>query len=234
MPITADQYLGKNKAGSVSSLPITTLAQAAAGSRIVVCVSWWDAGGATVSCSDGTAYAKDFEFDNGTNDRVAVFSRVLVGALASSSTITVSFSVGVSLAFAGAKSYLGTTGVDKSTNNVPAAGTAWSSGAVSNAVADSVYVGGSGSEASATTIPSSFTSGALFGSGSEDYDVAGAQGVVYADLIVSSIASQALSGAFNASSTTSVGFAVVYKGTAAAAPFGSPSLPFIASQGMTF
>lgn len=227
MAITFDQFLGSNNAnalGGSGTLVITTGQTAAAGSRIVFTVSWFDTGGGVLTVADAAgAYTKDKQTDNGS-DHFAVFSRVLAGSLASGSAITLTIPV----AFAGggvliaACSYLGTTGVDTTaTNNTT--GTGFSSGAAVNSVADALFVGGAGNEAASTTVGGTNTSGT---SRADQYNVAAGQGARMLDLIVSSIGSQALTGTWNATSTATTGALVIYKGTAVTpAASGSRFLP---------
>jgi hypothetical protein len=233
--ITLDQALGsntKNATGGTQTLVVTTGATAAAGSRIVVCASWFDnAGTGTVSCSDGTAYTQDKLVTNG-NDKFSVFSRVLVGSLASGSSITLTWSSGFlgGGLLAGACSYLGTTGVD-TTNQNTTTGTGFSSGAASNAVADALFVGGAGNETLTTSVGGTNTNG------TSRFDIwlsAAQQGMRMLDLITSSTGSQALTGTWAVTSSATTGALVIYSGTAVAAPFGRPNLPFTAPQGRTF
>jgi hypothetical protein len=224
--ITLDKALGSasggSTAGTAGSRVITTAATAAAASRIVVCVSWFDSGSGVFTVSDGTAYTKDLQFDNGS-DHYAIFSRVLVGSLASGSSITLSWTSGISGGgiLVAACSYLGTTGVD-TTSHATATGTGFSSGAASNSIADALFVGGAGSEATASTVGGTNTSGT---SRFDIYDSSDGQGLRMLDLIASSIASRALTGTWGHTSSPTTGALVIYKGTASAAATLVPPRP---------
>lgn len=232
MAITLDQVLGSNigqTSAFAGTLTITTTQTAAAGSRVVVCISWFNTTSLTPTCSDGSAYTLDKVFHNGS-DAFAVFSRVLVGSLTSGSSITISgLTTGSPGGLLGcACSYLGTTAVDTTSTNATS-GTGFSSGAATNAVADALFVGGAGNESAATSVGGTNTNGT---SRADIWNSGAGQGMRMLDLIASSVASQALTGTWNSSSTATTGALVIYKGTASAsAPFGSPNLPFMAPQG---
>lgn len=212
MAITLDQALGSNNANisSGSTLVITTTATAAAGSRIVVLASWFDVASHTLSCSDGTAYTQDKLFTNGS-DKIAIFSRVLVGSLASGSSITLTMSSTFAGGFlAAACSYLGTTALDTTSTNATT-GTSFSSGSATNAVADSLFVGGAGNETTTTSVGGTNTNGTsrfdIWNSGAQ-------QGMRMLDLISATTGSQALTGTWNSSSTATTGALAIYSGTA--------------------
>jgi hypothetical protein len=221
MAITRDQALGSNhSSGGTATLPITTAATAAAGSRIVVCVSWFDSISLTITgVNDGSAYTQDKHFLNG-NDKFDIWSRVLVGSLASGSTITVTFSQGGGLGgnLAAACSYLGTTAVDTSNTNTTT-GTSFSSGSATNSVADALFVGGAGNETALTSVGGTNTNGT---SRFDIWDSGAQQGMRMLDLIASSTGAQALTGTWANTSTATTGVLMIYKGTASAS--GIPDL----------
>lgn len=219
MAITLDQALGSNSANATTSVAVTTGAIAAAASRIVVCVSFFQPTPGTLAVSDGTAYTLDKKFDNGS-DHFLIYSRVLVGSLTSGSAITFtdSSSTGLGGVLVAACSYLGTTATDTSSTNATS-GTSFSSGAATNAVADSLFVGGAGSEAVATTVGGTNTNGT---SRFDIYNVAAGQGLRMLDKIASTIGSQALTGTWASTSTATSGALMIYKGTAVSLPARSP------------
>jgi hypothetical protein len=149
--ITRDNILGTNSNNGVAIVAITTGATATAGSRICVVVSWFATAG-TMTVSDGTAYTKHVQVDNGS-DHIAIFSRVLVGSLASGSAITATITGGASVGgvLLGAVSYLGTTGVDTTASPAGTSGSAWSSGSATNAIPDALFFGGAGGETATST-----------------------------------------------------------------------------------
>lgn len=214
MAITLDQSLGSNHANLVSAgtVVITTGATASAGSRIVVVASWFDTGTGAVSVSDGTAYTQDKRFDNGS-DHIAVFSRVLVGSLASGSSITLTVGAGMNGGgfLLGACSYLGTTSVDTTATNATT-GTGFSSGSVANTIADALFVGGAGNETTVTSVGGTNTNGT---SRFDIWESAAQQGMRMLDKIASSIGAQALTGTWASSSTATSGTLVIYKGAVA-------------------
>lgn len=217
MTITRDQALGQNSANGSATVAITTTQTAAAGSRIVVCFSFFASGGTLApACSDsGGAYTLDERTDNG-QDHFCVFSRVLGGSLASGQVITATMgasATGPGGALVTAVSYLGTTGVDTTSNNVTT-GTGFSSGSATNSVADALFVGGAGNEAVATTVGGTNTNGT---SQFDIYNVAAGQGLRMLDKIASTIGAQALTGTWASTSTATTGGLVIYKGTASAA-----------------
>lgn len=216
MAITLDQPLGSNNASSVTAvtgtLVITTTQTAAAGSRIVVCVSTFQTGTLTISVTDaGGTYTQD-KLTTNVSDFFAVYSRVLVGSLASGSAITLHNTSRTPLGgtLIAAVSYLGTTGVDTSAQNTTT-GTGFSSGAAANSVADALFVGGAGNEAAATTVGGTNTNGT---SRADLYNATAGQGMRMLDKIVSSIGAQALTGTWASTSTATTGALVIYKGTA--------------------
>lgn len=215
--ISFDKALGSTSTSVTAAVTITTSQIAAAASRIVVTISWFDSGSIAVTVADSAgSYTKDKQFDNGT-EHFAVFSRVLVGSLASGSSITATWTGTSTLGgqLLAACSYLGTTGVDTTATN-STTGTGFSSGAAANSVADAAFVGGAGNEASATTVGGTNTNGT---SRFDIYNAGVGQGMRMLDLIVSSIGSQALTGTWASTSTATTGAVVVYKGVA------SPAIP---------
>jgi hypothetical protein len=220
MTITFDQPLGSGNSTNATTVAITTTQTAAAGSRIVVCASWFDSLSRTItSVSDGTAYTADHALFANGNDKFAIYSRALVGSLASGSTITLTFSASLSgTALLVACSYLGTTGLDTTATNTTT-GTGFSSGAASNSVADALFVGGAGNETATTSVGGTNTNGTsrfdIWNSGAQ-------QGMRMLDVIASSIGSQALTGTWASSSTATTGTLVIYKGTAGGAAASTP------------
>jgi hypothetical protein len=208
--ITRDNILGTNSNNGVAIVAITTGATATAGSRICVVVSWFATAG-TMTVSDGTAYTKHVQVDNGS-DHIAIFSRVLVGSLASGSAITATITGGASVGgvLLGAVSYLGTTGVDTTASPAGTSGSAWSSGSATNAIPDALFFGGAGGETATSTTSTPVN-------GSEVVDIwnsAAGQGLAVNETIASSIANRSVSGTWvGASSTSTTGALVVFSGT---------------------
>lgn len=213
MAITLDQVLGSASANATTSVHITTGATAAAGSRIVVCVSFFQPTPGTLAVSDGTAYTLDKTFNNGS-DHFLIYSRVLVGSLTSGSSITFtdSSSTGLGGVLLAACSYLGTTATDTSSSNATT-GTGFSSGAATNAVADALFVGGAGNETATTSVGGTNTNGT---SRADIWNATAGQGMRMLDKIASSIGSQALTGTWASSSTATSGGLMIYSGTAGA------------------
>jgi hypothetical protein len=217
MAITFDQALGSTNTNAVAGahpIVLTTTQIAAAGSRIVVTVSWFDTSAAAMTVADGAgSYTQDKLFNNGS-DHFAVFSRVLVGSLASGSSITVT--TGSAFASGGvliaACSYLGTTAVDTTSTNATT-GTGFSSGSATNAVADALFVGGSGNETATTSVGGTNTNGT---SRFDEWNASSQQGARMLDLIASSTGSRALTGTWAVTSSATTGVLVVYSGTSAA------------------
>lgn len=217
MAITFDQPLGSNQAFG-NTVTVTTTAAAAAGSRVVVCVSWFNSSGASLTVTvGGTGATVDKQINNG-NDRYAVASLVVAGGLASSSSITANVANASGGVLVMACSYLGTTGVDTTGSNTGTTAAAWSTGALTCANADSLYVGGAGADGTITSESSTPTNG------NERFDLFDAgdnQGAVMQDLIVSAVGSNALTGTWGTTTglTTQTMAVVIYKGTASSTGF---------------
>lgn len=215
MAITLDQPLGSNSNNGVTSVTITTTNAAASGARVVVVFSWFQNTPFTApTCTvGGTAATLDKQIDNG-NDHFAIFSRVVAGGLASSSSIvcTMTGTGGGGGVLAASVSYLGTTGADTSNSNTTT-GTGFSSGAAANAVADALFVGGAGNETATTSVGGTNTNGT---SRFDIWNAAAGQGLRMLDQIVSSIGSQALTGTWNVTSSATTGALMIYSGTAGA------------------
>lgn len=212
MTITRDAALGSNSVNGPASVTITTAAAAAAGSRVVVVSSYFqNTPFSNPTCTvGGTAATLEKIVSNGL-ERFAVFWRDVAGGLASGSSIVVTEqgAGGGGGLLATACSYLGITGVD-TTSSATGTGTSHSSGSATNAVADSLFVGGAGNETAASTTSSPTN-------GTERFDIwnaAAGQGMTMLDLISTSIGAQALTGTWSTSSTATTGALVIFSGTA--------------------
>jgi hypothetical protein len=224
--ITRDNILGSNSGNGSAAVTITTGAIAAAGSRICVAVSWFSSAG-TMAVSDGTAYTKHTQVDNG-NDHIAIFSRVLVGQLNSGSSITgtITGGAGIGGLLLGAVSYIGTTAFDTPSSNTTS-GASWQSGSATNTVADALFFGGAGNETSTST-----SSTAVNGSEVVDvWNTTAGQGLAVNETIAASIASRNVSGSWvGASSTATTGVLAIFSGTASTggpAPMTFNAIPFM-------
>jgi hypothetical protein len=222
--ITRDQALGSNHNNGVTAT-VTTGAIVAAGSRIVVCVSLFATGFTSLTVSDsGGSYTQDKLVTNGS-DRFLIFSRVLVGSLASGQVITPTFTgSGLGGFLITACSYLGTTALDTTTSNTTT-GTGFSSGSASNSIADALFVGGAGNETATTSVGGTNTNGT---SRFDIWDSGAQQGMRMLDQIAASVGAQALTGTWASTSTAATGALAIYKGTAAttaAQPFVPGRMP---------
>lgn len=229
MPASFGAALGSNaafvQAGTTNTLSVTTSGAVPSAGRVVVVAYLWDGGAshnARVSAvSDGGAYTRDAQFADG-DDIVDIWSLHKSAGLASGTTITATITVDQAFVPTGSwfLSVFYVTGVDSASTvdstSQNSTGTTWSSGSVSNTVADAIYVGACGYEdVTSGTNNTSMSSGTeihdLYNSGSQ-------QGLVTGYLAVSSIASRAVSGSLsNANSTLSAGLVAVYHGAGAAA-----------------
>lgn len=227
MSIVFDKDLGtKSVNGNTNGTPVvlTTTATAAANTRIFVLVSWFTPSSQTITgitATGGLTFAVDKAVINGS-DRFSIWSVDCPGGLASGSSISVAFSSSVSLGgvLIGAMSFTG-VGVSDTTSSATGTGTAWSSGTATNAQADSVYIGGSGSEDITNPTTSTPTSGTEV---HDIYWVTDQQGMTSGYKIVSTIASDAITGNLsNANSTANTGALVIYK--AASVSVSAPNIP---------
>lgn len=215
MAITRDNILGSGSNNGAAIVAMTTSAAAAAGSRICVAVSWFATAGTMAVSDTGGAYTSHVVNNNGS-DHLAIFSRVIVGSLASGSAITATITGGASVGgvLLGAASYLATTALDTTASPAGTSGTAWSSGAATNAVADALFFGAAGSETATTTSSTPVN-------GSELVDIwnsAAGQGLAINETIATTTASRTVSGTWvGASSTATTGGLAIFSGTAGAA-----------------
>lgn len=216
MAITFDRTLGSStNNGPFASF--TTSGATASNARVVVVMSWFQTTPGTASCTiGGTAATLDKQFNNGS-DCVAILSLVVSGVLASGSTIAPSISgTANGGTIAAACSYNATTSVDTTGTNTGTTSASWSTGSLTCALADSLYVGVAGTDGSMTSESSTPTNG------NERFDIFFAavnQGAVMQDLIVSAVGSNAITGTWGTTTglTTQTMGVVIYKGTASAA-----------------
>jgi hypothetical protein len=187
----------------------------------VVLLSWFDTLGQTItSVADnaGGTYTLDKPTTNGS-DKFSIYSRHAASGLALGSVITVTFSGNPAGGFLiGAASF---TGIDSTgsavdtTGSTTGTGTSWSSGAATNALADALFVGGSGNEAVATTVP--YTAGT--GTKVHDrYRAADGQGFAPRTRSLRTVAARSVGGTWASTSTANTGALVIYK----AAPLPPP------------
>lgn len=156
MAIALDQAnVGSATSGAATSLVITTGAQAAAGSRIVVFIH----GSQTVSSvtdSNGNTYAQARAQANG--DNCAIWSAHSASALASSSSITITYSASSNPCNANAASFTGVasaSALDQVNSRAPFNETSWSTSSITPTEANTVVLGftRSGAGAAATSTP---------------------------------------------------------------------------------
>jgi hypothetical protein len=230
--ITPDATLGEadanlSTAGAAPTETLTTINAAAAGTRIIVAVSYWasatvdNLSGITIG---GVAAVNDVKKANGS-DHFEVWSLIVAAGLASSSLIVASFatavSAGVGGVLLGASSWNGITGVD-TTSSATTTGTNFASGSASNALADSLFYGGAGNECASTSEPGSMTSGTqLHGA----WNASAGQGFKTGYIIATSTGSRNVAGTWTNTSTATTGALVIYRGTAAPAQFSPMRMP---------
>jgi hypothetical protein len=219
MAVALDQNLGSNDANTSTTLVITTSAAAAANTQIVTLWSFWNvnAGAVLTGVNDGSAYTLDKRVTNG-NDKFEIWSRYAAAGLAPSSSITATLGTvtGTGGILGGAASFTGvlSSGSVDTTSSATGTGTSWSSGAATNAQADSVYVGGSGNEDPTAGTSSTATNGTEI---HDRYRATDGQGIATGYKVVSTIASDSVTGNWsNANSTVNTGGLVIYKAAAAA------------------
>jgi hypothetical protein len=157
MAIAIDQVtLGANTSGASSTIVLTTSAQAAAGSRITVFVHGTQTV-TSVTDSNGNTYALDRGQTNG-GSRGEVWSAHSASALASGSSITVTYSASSNPCYVSASSFTGVlsaSAVDQVNSRSTFNSTSWNTGSITPAVSPTVVVGffASGGAAASTSTP---------------------------------------------------------------------------------
>jgi hypothetical protein len=152
MALAIDQTsLGTNSGGAGTTIALTTTAAVAAGGRIVVFVM----GSVSVSGitdSNGNTYAQDRAHTNGNT--ISMWSAHSTSTLASSSTITVTYSSSSNPRMVSASSFLdvpSSSAVDQVNSRSSFNSTTWNTSSVTPSEAPSVVVGLSWSGGAATT-----------------------------------------------------------------------------------
>lgn len=221
MPVLLDANLGDADfaAAGANTRTLTTIATAAAGTRIVVFISYFSTSTVT-GVSDGTAYTLDKAVVNGS-DKFEIWSRNAAGGLASGSSITATFGATITGGtLMGAASFTGVASSSAVVTTSSATGTAasWSSGSGTNTgQADAAYVGGAGNEDVTNPTTSTPSSGTEI---NDRYRPVDQQGFATGYKAVSTVASDAVTGTWsNSASTANTGALVIY---AAAATASSP------------
>jgi hypothetical protein len=200
--------------GAPLARTLVTGAPAAAGSRIILLVSWF--GTQTLNTvSDGSAYAQDKLVPNGS-ERFAIWSRAAPAGLASGSTLTLTWSASPSGAvLIAAMSFTGVSGVDGVNGSATGSGSSWSSGSAAPTVPGALLVGGAGTEDPTAGTSSTPVNGAEV---HDRYRAADGQGIVSGYVIQTSIVTEAITGTWsNAGATANTGGLAIYTPTAGAA-----------------
>lgn len=230
MAIAFGANLGDTDGNAGTSGTLTTIASAAAGSRIVVFISYFSGNLVTGVTIGGVAAALDKRQTNGS-DKFDIWSLHSAAGLASSSAITASISAfgGGWLIAAASFTGIATTSALVTTGGTNTTAANWSSGAATNTgQADALYVGGAGNEDITNPTTSTATSGTEI---NDRYRVADQQGIVSGYKIVSTVASDSITGTFsNANSTANTGALAVYAAASAAAapaPLTFNAIPFM-------
>lgn len=199
--------------GGITPITFNTTAVAAANTKVIVLASYFEATANLITAMTigGTAAALDTRKSNGS-DRFDIWSADKAAGMASASAIqlTMPSNTGGGLLL-GAVSFTGlATGAGSvvTISSAASTGTSWSSGSATNTgFADALFIGGSGNEAVATTVPWAVVSGTKI---HDRYRTADGQGFSTGYTIASSVASRSISGTWASTSTANTGALVIY------------------------
>jgi hypothetical protein len=232
MTVALDANLGATDGSFAGSLTVTltTTAAAAAATRIVVLISYFHPNSNVTGVTIGGSAATLDKHAGAGSDKFDIWSLHSAGGLASSSAIvaTVANTTLGGGVLIGAVSFTGVASSSAldTTSSAAGSGSSWSSGSATNAIADSVFVGGAGDEDTTAGTSSTAVSGTEL---HDRYRASDQQGFATGYKVVSTIASDSISGTFsNSASTANTGALAIYKGTGtASAAFVDPLDPQI-------
>lgn len=209
MAVALDASLGQGNASAASSSNFSTTSAVASGAHIICIVGWFHNGASTVAVSGGSlTWTEDVVLRSGSV-HISIQRAYAASGLASSTTITATFTGATPDSILGACSYTGidTTGTVVASGSGSGTGTGWSSGSVASTSGNALIGGAFEDGATTASTPTS--------PGVEEFEkqVAGQTETLTMVDKVSVSGSDSIAGTWG-TSTTWIAAAVCYKAAA--------------------